>query len=106
MRLKKIIFYIPLIILLAICGLVVMLIRDIKIISPTFLMWLVLFLMSGILLSRGVFWGSVFGMLSAIHIIYMGTQYTGQAINEIPIGIIVLIFYIICGVSVCYKNKE
>lgn len=92
MRLKKIIFYIPLIILLAICGLVAMLIRDIKITSPTFLMWLVLFLMSGILLSRGVFWGSVFGMLSAIH--------------EIPIGIIVLIFYMICGVSVCYKNKE
>jgi len=46
------------------------------------------------------------GILPGIHWIYMGTQYTGQAINEMPIGIIVLIFYIICGSFVFYKNKK
>lgn len=106
MGLKKIIFYMPSIILLVIYALGAMLIRDFKIISPIILMWLGLFLISGILLGRGVFWGGIFGVLPTIHMIYMGTLYTGQAINETPIGIIVLIFYIICGVSVFYKNKK
>ena len=96
----------PSIILLVIYALGAMLIKDLKIISPIILMWLGLFLISGILLSRGVFWGGIFGVLPAIHLIYMGRQYTGQAINETPIGIIVLVFYIICGGSVFYKNKK
>jgi len=106
MRLRKIVFYLPLIIFLVIYALGAMLIKDIKVCSPIILMWLVLFLMSGILLSRDVFWGSVFGVLPAIHIIYMGTQYTGQAIKETPVGIIVLVFYIIRGGSVFYNNKK
>jgi hypothetical protein len=36
----------------------------------------------------------------------MGTQETGQIINEMPIGIIVFIFYIICGSFIFYKNKK
>lgn len=103
---KKIVFYLPVISFLAICGLVAMLIRDIQVFSPIILMWLVMFLVSGILLSRGVFWGGVFGVLPATHMLYTGRQYTGQVMNEAPIGIIVLIFYIICGVSVFYKNKK
>ncbi len=44
--------------------------------------------------------------IHAIHLIYMGTQETGQIINEMPIGIIVFIFYIICGSFIFYKNKK
>lgn len=51
-------------------------------------------------------WGSMFGILPAIHLIYIGTKETGQIINEIPIGIIVLVFYIVCGGFVFYKSKK
>ncbi|MGK0466522.1 MAG: hypothetical protein ACJAX4_001810, partial [Clostridium sp.] len=42
----------------------------------------------------------------AIHLIYKGTQDTGQIFNEMPIGIIVLIFYVICGSFIFYRSKK
>lgn len=44
--------------------------------------------------------------LPAIHLIYMGTQETGQIINEMRIGIVILIFYIFCGYFVYRNNKK
>lgn len=41
----------------------------------------------------------------AIHLIYMGTQETGQIISEIPIGIVILILYIICGYFIHRNNQ-
>ncbi len=41
-----------------------------------------LFIISGFILNKNVFWGSLLGTLPAIHLIYMGTQETGQIINE------------------------
>ena len=102
---RKIIYYIPTIIFLILYSLVVIG-GGISIISPAAAVWLILFLTSGILLSKNIFWGSLFGTLPAIHMIYMGTQETGQIINEIPIGIIILAFYIICGGFVFFKNKK
>ena len=101
---KKTVFYIPAIIFIFFYGLLA--IANVGAISPIVLVWLVLFLMSGILLSKGIFWGSLLGILPAIHLVYMGTQDTGQIINEMPIGIIVFIFYFICGSTVYYKNKK
>lgn len=102
---KKIVYYIPTIIFSALYGLLAIG-GGIGIISPVVTVWLVLFLTGSILLSENMFWGSLLGALPAIHLIYIGTQDTGQIINEIPIGLIVLIFYIICGGSVFYKNKK
>ncbi|WMJ90136.1 hypothetical protein [Anaerocolumna sp. MB42-C2] len=102
---RKIVYYIPTIIFSFFYSLVVIG-GGISIISPVAAVWLVLFLTSGILLSKNIFWGSLLGALPAIHMIYMGTQETGQIINEIPIGIIVLVFYIICGSFVFFKNKK
>jgi len=104
-KMKKIVFYIPAIIFTLFFGLVAIR-ASIGSISPVAAVWLVLFFISGILLSKNMFWGSLLGALPAIYIIYMGIQYTGQDINEMPIGIIVLIFYIISGGFVFYKNKK
>lgn len=101
---KKIVFYIPAIIFAVFYGLLA--IANIGAISPFVIVWLVLFLLSGILLVKDIFWGSLLGVLPAIHLIYMGTQETGQIISEIPIGIIVLIFYLVCGGFIFYKNKK
>ena len=68
------------------------------------LMWLICFWASAFLLHKGFFWGGIFGIIPAIHMIYMGTQYTGQVINiEIPLGIIVLVFY--CAAGFYYWKK-
>ncbi len=56
--------------------------------------WLACFWLSAFFLHKGLFWGGVFGFIPAIHMIYMSTQYKGQVINiELPLGIILLLFY-------------
>ena len=69
------------------------------------MMWLVLFWSSAFLLHKGFFWGGIFGVIPALHMIYMGTQYKGQVINiEIPLGVTVLAFY--CVVSFYLWKKR
>lgn len=101
---KKIVFYIPAIIFTAIFGSVAIIFGGIRVISPLVAVWLVLFFISGILLNKNMFLGSILGALPAIHMIYMGTKETGQIINEKPIGIVVLLFYIICGYAIYRKD--
>jgi len=70
------------------------------------LIWLVCFWISAFLLHKGLFWGGVFGLFPAMHMIYMGTQYTGQVINiEIPLGVTLLLFYVILGFFL-WKKKD
>ncbi len=101
---KKIVFYIPAIIFAVLYGIIA--ISNIGAISPIVAVWLALFFISGFILNKNVFLGGLLGTLPAIHLIYMGTQETGQIINEMPIGIIVLIFYTICGYFVYRNNKK
>ncbi|MEE0944480.1 MAG: substrate-binding domain-containing protein [Clostridia bacterium] len=71
------------------------------------LLWLACFWISAILLHKGVFWGGVFGLFPAINMIYMGTQETGQVIDiEIPLGIAVLLFYVIFGFYLWKKRNS
>ena len=74
--------------------------------SPVIFVWLALFLVGGILLNKGKFWGGFLGMLPGIHWIYMGTQDTGQIFSETPLGIIVTVFYFVCGSFIFYKSKK
>ncbi len=61
--------------------------------------------LSGVLMSSHKWWGCLFGVVVGGILIYMGTQYTGQIINEMPIGIIVSVFYGIIGFYI-YKKKN
>lgn len=70
------------------------------------LIWLACFWISAFLFHKGLFWGGIFGLIPGLHMIYMGTQYTGQVINvEIPLGIVVLLFYVIFGFYL-WKKKD
>lgn len=100
---KKILFFIPAIIFALFYGFLAII--DIGAISPIVIGWLALFIVAGFLLSKSVFLGSLLGIFPAIHLIYMSTQETGQVLNiELPLGIIVLLFYIIFGYLV-YKHR-
>lgn len=102
-KIKNVIFYIPAIIFTILYG--VLAISNIGALSPIVIVWLALFFVSGFILGKNAFWGSPLGALPAIHLIYMGIQETGQIINEMPIGVVVLIFYITCGYFIYRNNK-
>ena len=66
-----------------------------------------MFWLSAFFLHKGLFWGGIFGLFPAINMIYMGTQYTGQVINiEIPLGIILILFYGIFGFYLWKKRND
>lgn len=71
------------------------------------LVWLICFWLSAFFLHKGLFWGGIFGLFPALNMIYMGTQYTGQVINiEIPLGIILILFYGIFGFYLWKKRND
>ena len=54
-------------------------------------------LMSGLLMNQGKSWGCLLGILAGCHLIYMGAQEIGQIIKETPFGVVMVIYYLICG---------
>ncbi len=101
---RKVIYFLPAILFTLFYGFIGVA-MSFKSISPIVILWLLLFAVSGCLLTKKVFWGALLGMLPAIHLIYMSTEETGQVVNiELPSGIIILCFYGICG-YLLYKRK-
>ena len=62
-------------------------------------------LISGILMDKKKWWGSVLGILIGILLIYMGNQETGQIIKETLFGIIMCIYYIVCSI-ISYRDAN
>lgn len=71
------------------------------------LIWLACFWLSAFVLHKGLCWGGIFGMIPGVQMIYMGAQETGQVINiEMPLGIMLILFYGIFGVYLWKKRKD
>ena len=64
--------------------------------TPLWLAWVALLWLAGFLLCSGKVWGGLFGLLPAVHILYLSTQSTGQVISEAPLGIIIATYVLIC----------
>ena len=102
---KKFIGYIPAVLFTAFY--LIMSLTGASLIMPMILFWMICFWLSALLLHKGFFLGSVLGLIPAIHMIYMSTQYTGQVINiELPLGVILILFYGIYGVYVWKRRDE
>lgn len=100
---RKVVFFIPAIIIGLIYGLAI--IARIPVAFFAFA-WIALFVLSGVLMSKDKFWGGLFGLLPGVHSMYMSTIDTGQIINiELPFGIVVIAFYLVCCCVVFAKNK-
>lgn len=99
---KKPLFFLPAIIFTIFYGWVAL--SGIGAINPIVLVWLGLFWISDILLTKDMFWSGLFGVIPAVLFIYMGNKKTGQIISETPIGIFVLIYYALCSYFV-YKKQ-
>lgn len=104
MNMKKLIFFIPAIVFTILYGCAAL--GGMGAIHPIVIVWLLLFWIAGALLSKAMFWGGILGVIPAVYFIYMGTQETGQIISETPIGIVVLLYYVICIYCVYKKNTS
>ena len=101
---KKVVFY-----LLAVVYTIAVIALNIifKTFSPLWYAWVVLLWLGGFLLNKEKVWGCLFGLLPAIHLLYMSTQSTGQVINiEMPLGIITALYVIACGFWVWKKGSN
>lgn len=100
---KKLIYFVPFITFLVVYA--VMILLGFGIISFKEVVWLFMFFAGGILLFKRKVFGSVVGVIPAIIFIFMSANDTGQVINiELPLGIIICIYYLICG-FIAFKEK-
>lgn len=104
----KIMYFIPFILGCLLYGLVIA-IGGLSGIHPFVWLALIVLFSSGMLLKRNKAWGAILGILIGILLIYMGTKETGQIVSETPIGIIMCIYYLACGIissKINYKKVE
>lgn len=61
------------------------------------LAWIVLIMLfiSGMLMTKKKWWGSILGMIVGIFFIKMGSRETGQIFKETTVGVIVCVYYAI-----------
>ena len=102
---RRMLYFIPVLIFLI--AYIAMLVLGFGMVSIKEVIWLLLFLISGFLLSGDKFWGSIFGMIPAVIFIFMSTEHTGQVVNiELPLGIGLIIYYLICSFIVYKGNRK
>lgn len=77
-----------------------------KTFSPLWYAWALCLWVGGYFLNKGKLWGCILELAPAIHIIYMSTQYTGQAISERPLGVITAMYALVCGFVVWRNNRK
>ena len=64
-----------------------------------------IFAVSDWLLSKRKWYGCIPGVLLGVYIIFYGSQYHGQVLDERPIGAAIFLYYLICGV-LAYKKAH
>ena len=105
LTMKKVIYFVPFIFYLLVILFAAFTV-GISSINTVAYPWLVLFLVSGILLSRNMFWGGAFGCLPAAHWVYNGMNNWKLGHLEIWTGVICLLFYLICSAWLFYYNSK
>lgn len=68
-------------------------------ISDVIAISILLFLIAGVILSKGYLIGNLIGIIPAIVYTYLGLQENGQWINEITFAIPIYLFYTICFIA-------
>ena len=101
---KKIIFFLPAIIPCLFYGMVILEFGA-SFIHP--FVWVAIgsLVIAGVLMSKGKWWGCFGGILVGILLIYMGLQETDQIIKEWPIGVILCLYYVICGMYIMRRKS-
>ena len=67
---------------------------------------LFVFLISDFLLFGKLWFGCIPGALLGADVIYYGSQYHGQVMDERPVGAIIFAYYAIIGIITFYRKKK
>ena len=67
---------------------------------------LFVFALSDFLLSKKLWFGGIQGALLGAYVIYYGSQYHGQVLDERLIGAVILAYYVILGLLTAYRQKR
>lgn len=102
---KKILFFVPAVFALLLyiaLGFSV----SFRTIDPLIWLWIVILFVSAAVMFKRRWYGCIGGLLVGCVLIYMSAQDTGQVIAiERPLGMILCVYYLICGVIVYQKAK-
>lgn len=74
-------------------------------IHPLAWCFVTLLFLSAVWMGKQKWWGCLGGILTGGVLVNMGTQYTGQVINESIIGILMCAYYLLCG-WLCWKIER
>ncbi len=76
-------------------------------ISPMVWLWIAIMFIAAVVMLKGKWYGCIGGLIVGCVLIYMSTKYTGQPFDiERPLGLILCVYYLICGVTVYKKDKK
>lgn len=70
--------------------------------------WILVALMflAGVFLFARKWWGCLLGVIPGVVFVVMGQFETGQLINEMPIGVALIVFYLVCGLLTVINNHH
>ena len=70
-------------------------------------LWIAIMFIAAVVMLKGKWYGCIGGLIVGCVLIYMSTKYTGQPFDiERPLGLILCVYYLICGVTVYKKDKK
>ena len=106
---KRLLYFLPSILVLGLLAIILIVLGDPSTDPQDYLFGagiLLVFLISDSLLSTKLWFGCIPGVILGAYMIYYGSQYHGQVMNERPIGAVILAYYAILGIITFYRRKR
>lgn len=106
---KRLLYYLPTILVLGFISFILFFLGDPSAHLNDYLIGggiLFVFALSDFLLSKKLWFGSIPGALLGAYVIYYGSQYHGQVMDERPVGAIIFAYYAIIGIITFYRKKK
>ena len=106
---KRLLYYLPTILVLGFISFILFFLGDPSAHLNDYLIGggiLFVFALSDFLLSKKQWFGSIPGALLGAYVIYYGSQYHGQVMDERSIGVVILAYYVILGFVTVYHKKR
>ena len=102
---KKMFYFIPALMVSILILLIWVVMGNFDGLSPMAAVYLILLITAGVLLSKNYWWGAFFGLPYGITVIVSDIFEKGQITRKWPFGLLVCIFYVICGM-ICYLDGK
>lgn len=99
---KRILYFIPAIVGCVFYGIMALAFE----LEPIAFLFLALLILSGIIMYKGKWWGAIFGLGAGVWLMCLDLKATGQIIMQWPIGLVIAVYFIVCGGVLFAKNNK